>query len=537
MLAAVVSAALRLYDLGISMSESTIDFAKVIFESTDSYETTNNLHSLLRELEGPADNKFAVRALHELAALLEHEAKHRDDGSVAANRRNLFIKTLRIPGNDEPIRVLLNSAVFTPEFWGRTFAEGILKSKESFSGRSAVELGTGSGWISLLLLKSTFTTRVLGLDINPIAVLLANLNKWLNGTKADGSFVYSAAGVPIPKAFRAEVSDLLGYALTQGSKFDRIIGCIPQVLHPLPEKAEQGDDLSYEDLYDLSNYCFNQGILEDRFGLPLIARALEEAQLCLNPNGQLLFILGGRPGQHAIEEVFKRRGYKPQLAWVRRIQQADDTDLIQLVQLEKAYGIKFHFFSSPTSRQSVPAATAVGLQELGHKIFHDLLVYQAETQFEKPTLAFVRNIHELGLDSLRKELDFSRASDEQLSFLERLTSELLSKKRIPYPHEKGDHSFREKLARFLALYCHYPVHPEDLFVGAERQQLMGMILKMVSRPNDRVLLSSSLEALYGKVLRQQTAELVLGNNDLDELLELDSAFQPRISIFSPHQLN
>lgn len=519
------------------MSESTIDFAKVIFESTDSYETTNNLHALLRELEGPADNKPAIRALHELAALLEHEDKRRADGSVAANKRNLFIKTLRIPGNDEPIRVLLNSAVFTPEFWGRTFAEGILKSKESFSGRSAVELGTGSGWISLLLLKSTFTTRVLGLDINPIAVLLANLNKWLNGTKADGSFVFSAAGVPIPKAFRAEVSDLLGYALTQGSKFDRIIGCIPQVLHPVPEKAEQGADLSYEDLYDLSNYCFNQGILEDRFGLPLIARALEEAQLCLNPNGQLLFILGGRPGQHAIEEVFKRRGYKPQLAWVRRIQQADDTDLVQLVQLEKAYGIKFHFFSSPTSRQSVPAATAVGLQKLGHKIFHDLLVYQAETQFEKPTLAFVRNIHELGLDSLRKELDFSRASDEQLSFLERLTSELLSKKRIPYPHEKGNHSFREKLARFLALYCHYPVHPEDLFVGAERQQLMGMILKMVSRPNDRVLLSSSLEALYGKVLRQQTAEVVLGNNDLDELLELDSAFQPRISIFSPHQLN
>ncbi|MBX9568830.1 MAG: aminotransferase class I/II-fold pyridoxal phosphate-dependent enzyme [Candidatus Obscuribacterales bacterium] len=516
------------------MGESTSDIADLIFQSADSHQTTKLLHELLRSLDESSSNKAALASLHKLALLLE---KEEHEPGEFAKRRNLFIKTLRVPGIDEPIKVLLNSAVFSPEFWGRTFAEGILKSSESFSSKTVVELGTGSGWISLLLLKRTAAIKVLGLDINPIAVLLANLNKWLNGTKSDGSVILSPAGIPIAQAFHAEVSDLLGFPLAQAMRFDRIIGCIPQVLHPVPEKAEQGDDLSYEDLYDLSNYCFNQGILEDRFGLPLIARALEEAQLCLNPNGQLLFILGGRPGQQAIEEVFRRRGYKPNLAWVRRIQQADDTDLIQLVQLEKAYGIKFHFFSSPTSRQSIPAATAVGLQQLGRKIFHDLLVYQAETQFEKPTLAFVRNLHKLRLDSLRKELDFSRASDEQMSFLERLSSELLIQKRIPYPHEKGDHSFREKLARFLALYCHYPVHPEDLFVGAERQQLLAMILKMVSRPSDKVLLSSSLEELYGRVLSQQGLEIIQGNNDLDELLELDAVFQPRISVFSPQQLN
>ena len=508
------------------------EFAELIFNSQESHATTRHLQDLLIALDDPSSVQSAVLQLHQLAAMLEREEP---DSDLVA-KRNLFIKTLQVPGIDEPIKVLLNSAVFSPEFWGRTFAEGILKNSESFSGKSVVELGTGSGWISLLLLKRTSATSVLGLDINPIAVLLANINKWLNGTKSDGSLIVSPAGIPIPKAFKAEVSDLLGYALAEGAKFDRIIGCIPQVLHPVPEK-EQSGDLSYEDLYDLSNYCFNQGILEDRFGLPLIARALEEAQLCLNPSGQLLFILGGRPGQQAIEEVFKRRGYKPNLAWVRRIQQADDTDLIQLVELEKAYGIKFHFFSSTTSRQSIPASTAVGLQRLGQKIYHDLLVYQAETQFEKPTLAFVRNIHKLNLDSLRKELDFSRASDEQMSFLERLSSELLSKRRIPYPHEKGDHSFRQKLARFLALYCHYPVHPDDLFVGAEREQMLAMILKMVARVNDKILLSSSLEPLYAKVFEQhQGLEVVLGNNDLDELLELESVFQPRISVFSPQQL-
>ncbi|MFX6067076.1 hypothetical protein ABTE92_19425, partial [Acinetobacter baumannii] len=81
------------------------------------------------------------------------------------------------------------------------------------------------------------------------------------------------------------------------------------------------------DLYDLSNYCFQQGILEDRFGLPLIARALEESQLCLNQGGKVTLVLGGRPGPAAIESMFSRRGFDAKLSWSRRIQQADDTDL------------------------------------------------------------------------------------------------------------------------------------------------------------------------------------------------------------------
>ncbi|MBX9725143.1 MAG: aminotransferase class I/II-fold pyridoxal phosphate-dependent enzyme, partial [Candidatus Obscuribacterales bacterium] len=300
--------------------------------------------------------------------------------------------------------------------------------------------------------------------------------------------------------------------------------------------SEDAHDLSYEDLHDLSNYCFNQGILEDRFGLPLIARALEEAQLCLSPQGSLTLILGGRPGQEAIEEMFRRRAYIPHLVWVRRIQQADDTDLVQLVNLEEAFGIKFHFFVSPNSRMSIPASTAVGLKARGEKIYHDLLVYQADTQFEKPTLGFLNNLHRLGLDKLRRELDLSRLTDEQVCFLERLSKELLKNKTIPYPHEKGDLPFREKLAKFLSFYCYYNANPEDLFVGPERRQLLSMILKMVSLSGDKVLLSSSLEPLYAWHCKQQGLDIVLGNNDLSELLQLDTVFAPRICIIAPYQL-
>ncbi len=39
-------------------------------------------------------------------------------------------------------------------------------------------------------------------------------------------------------------------------------------------------------------------------------------------------------------------------------------------------------------------------------------------------LGFVRNLHNLGLDRLRKELDFSRISEEMVSFLNRFSSEI-----------------------------------------------------------------------------------------------------------------
>ncbi|MFX5854761.1 50S ribosomal protein L11 methyltransferase, partial [Acinetobacter baumannii] len=80
-------------------------------------------------------------------------------------------------------------AVFSPEDWGKAFAEGLMKNPAIFQGKSVVELGTGSGWISLLLLTRTGAAEILALDINPTAILIAKLNAWLNGTTRDGALV------------------------------------------------------------------------------------------------------------------------------------------------------------------------------------------------------------------------------------------------------------------------------------------------------------------------------------------------------------
>ncbi|MBY0357026.1 MAG: aminotransferase class I/II-fold pyridoxal phosphate-dependent enzyme [Candidatus Obscuribacterales bacterium] len=510
------------------MTALKVPLSETFLQNVKGKNAIAELSLLLKYLENESTRNDACSLLHDLARDLQ--LKPSEYGSLS-------LHLAEVPGLAEPVKLVLHSAVFMPEDWGQAFAEGLLKDPEIFRGKRIVELGTGSGWISLLLLHRTEVREILGLDINPIAVVIANLNKWLNGINSDGSLRLSMHGMPLIKAFHADVSDLLGKPLREEQKFDHVIGCIPQVLHPnLNAFDENREHLSDQELYDLSNYCFNQGILEDRFGLPLIARALEEAQLCLQPQGRVTLILGGRPGAAAIEEMFKRRGYLPELWWVRRIQQADDTDLAPLVSLENAYNIKFHFFSSHSSKYSIPASTAVKLQERGHKIFHDLLVYQASTRYEKPMLGFIRNLHKLKLEDLRKELDFSRISEEQVSFLERLTTELLNRKSLPYPHERGDLSLREKLSKFLAVYCYCIAQADDLFIGPERWQMLSMILSMLLQPGDKLLLSGSLDSLYGKTVNAHQVSLLLGNEDLSDLFELDDVFAPQLILLASRQL-
>ncbi len=507
------------------------------------------LNGLLAALEDEATEKQAIKILHELAddlAKQNSSVSHKSEIDGELEQQQLVLKSVGLPSLPDPIRLLLTPAVFSPELWGRTFAEGLLKSKEQFHGKRIVEVGTGSGWISLLLLFVTNVKEVLGLDLNPVAVTMAKLNTWLNGTTADGHYVLSMAGEPIVKAFQADVSDLLSMPLADGLHFDHVIGCIPQVLHPNPVKSEinfgVGEDsenqeaLSEKDLYDLSNYCFEQGILEDRFGLPLIARALEQAQLCLNPGGRVTLVLGGRPGRHAIESMFDRRGYESKLVWMRRIQQADDTDLASLVDLEAEHGIRFHFFMSRDSELSVSAATAVKLLAAGRQVFHDLLVYQADTRFEPEVFAFVRNLNHMNLESLRKELDFSRLGHEKISFLSRLSRSLLDVKTIPYPHERGDLSIRAILARYLNGFCYYPIAASELFIAPSRSELVDMILRMVASKGDRILLSSSVASVYEKVARDNELELTVGNDDLSELNELDDLVAPKVVLVSPRQL-
>ena len=83
--------------------------------------------------------------------------------------------------------LLLLPSIFAPEAWGSTFLEGLLRRPlRSYRGAKILELGTGSGWVALALLSLTEAERVLGVDLNPQAVLVSRLNAVLNGYDADG---------------------------------------------------------------------------------------------------------------------------------------------------------------------------------------------------------------------------------------------------------------------------------------------------------------------------------------------------------------
>src|ERR1700722_18858776 len=100
--------------------------------------TLGELNTLVNALDS-ADKDTRVQAcrvLHELAAALEQRQ---------GVHGGLRLFHLDVPGCDERISLILHPAIFEPEQWGRTFAEGLLKEPGVFNGKSIVELGTGSG--------------------------------------------------------------------------------------------------------------------------------------------------------------------------------------------------------------------------------------------------------------------------------------------------------------------------------------------------------------------------------------------------------
>ncbi|MBK8725078.1 MAG: 50S ribosomal protein L11 methyltransferase [Holophagaceae bacterium] len=122
------------------------------------------------------------------------------------------------------LELLLLPSIFAPEAWSFTFLEGLLRKPGTFyRGKRVVELGTGSGFISLALLSFTEIERILGVDLNPQAILMARLNAILNGFDAEGR----EAPNRLHTRFEASISDLLRAPREHGFAADLVIGCIP----------------------------------------------------------------------------------------------------------------------------------------------------------------------------------------------------------------------------------------------------------------------------------------------------------------------
>jgi methionine S-methyltransferase len=455
---------------------------------TSSAAAYDQLRELLARLEDPSTRGAARRFLAEIVEALEgrdpaaameelHFAFHRvvtGGGSRASGRGGR---------GGESLLLLQLPSVFAPEEWSRTFWEGLARVPAGeMEDRTVAELGCGNGWISLALARRFAPARVYGFDINPRAVVCARLNLYLNGLAADGSPVLDGDGRSLLDRVEFHVSDLLAWVREREIELDRVIGCIPQVLQADLRTAEGeiSETASDELLHSLSNYTGRQGYDEDRFGLGLIARAVEESIERMRPNGRVVFNLGGRPGRATLRHLFRRRGFEVREVWTTKIRQAADTDILPLVEIEEATGHRFEFFLSPHSDEPVSARTALAYARAGGEIHHSLTVFEGRLRFPEPLQHIFGALRGDGWESVRAALDLSYEDDpvaeEKTAFLAHLADLLRERACFPYEATAGSGRFRRHLAEYLERYFGVPASPESFLVAPSRGSLLRNLL-------------------------------------------------------------
>jgi methionine S-methyltransferase len=280
-------------------------------------------------------------------------------------------------GDRRELLLLLFPSIFAPEEWSFTFYEGLLRYPTSeFYRRRVVELGCGSGWITLALALYSLPKIIYGVDLNPKAIACSQINLYLNALDAEGEPILDSERLTLLDRVKFAESNLLEYFFSNSQPLDRIIGCIPQVLNPELEVMRDlvHHSASDEFLHSLSNYCEQQGYVEDRFGLGLLAKAVEQSIQLLRPTGKVILNFGGRPGAYVLEKLLTRRGLNIRQIWQTRVEQDPDTDISSLVEIERAIGHRFEFFMTPRSNLPIIASTAKIYSENGGKIFHAVSV-------------------------------------------------------------------------------------------------------------------------------------------------------------------
>jgi aspartate/methionine/tyrosine aminotransferase/methylase of polypeptide subunit release factors len=470
------------------------------------------LEALLRALESRPQRELALAILHRLRL---------------AGPKDAPIRVIRTPLRTSHLRrsidLVLVPGIFEPEDWSHTFLEGLLRRPpQSYEGKQLIELGAGSGWVSIALLETTRLQSALCVDVNPIAVLVCRINAILNSHDDALQPRRTPEGRRLHERLEAQTSNLLELPCLQQRRADLIIGCIPQVPAPVPQAIALHDGLA------LSNYAVPQGVCEDRFGLGLLARALEQCPQVLAPDGRVLLNVAARPGWAAIEPMFNRRGYLVREVWRRRIAQAQDTDISSLVALEQRVSAPFEFFVDKHGEQPVSARTAQALRELGHPIWHDLMVLEAWLPDEQNLGGLYRGMARLGLDDCLDQLDLSAADPRQLGFLRSLADSLVACKRAPYPHERGSSKLRRGIASYLQSSFDLHCSEHDLFVAPSREQLLFGLLLSLCEPGDVVLASGTIAPIYTRSCELADVTLMEGNDRVAELGQLARMLSPKL---------
>lgn len=473
---------------------------KCILEMIDKKAETTKIRVFLHNLEQHLKLNFSIdESLNKFYFAFSQL-------TITQEKVNHTLKLLQLP------------SIFTPEEWSFTFYEGLARyPKTEFHDRKVTELGCGNGWISIALAIRCLPQKIIGLDINPRAISCAKINLFLNSLNCSGTIIVDEEGKSLADRVEFHTSDLLEYCRTKEMTLDRIIGCIPQVLSPDPEIAQkiiaEGSDDDF--LYSLSNYCGMQGLIEDQFGLGLVARAVEESVERLKPSGKIIMNLGGRPGNAVLQRLFTRRGFDVQTIWQTKVTQAQDTDIKSLVEIEQNSPHRFEFFVSLNSDEPINAQTAFAFVKNGGNIAHSLNVYEAKLRQPihiKRLFNFLNDTHFAGA---RSALDLSykdpTLADEKSAFLASLADWLSKSPHIPYEDTEGLKSLRSLLADYMRNYWRIPFDYKNIFISPSRSISIRTTLNLLS---PKLVL---LDRILAKDLHTQASEFCSANGEVQIL--------------------
>lgn len=510
----------------------------------------DEMQNLLACLENPETQKKSRRFCVDLEKYFLEKSKK--ENFLEKYHFSLNRLAIDSSGKDQDSLLLLQlPSTFTPEEWSFTFYEGLRRYKtEDFSSHTIAELGCGNGWISLALAKKNTPKKIYGLDINPRAIVSARINLFLNALDDAGEIKLNDQGKSLFDCIEFHTSDLLEHCFQNQIMLDKVIGCIPQVCLPDSNLISDmiGENASDESLHALSNYCEKQGYIEDQFGLGLIARAVEESIELLKPNGRMIFNLGGRPGKHVLNRLFNRRGCTVQTIWQTKIEQAGDTDILPLVEIEKTSAHRFEFFMSLNSVESVSARTALAYAQHGGKIFHSLKVVEIGVSDLSSTKELLRHLKksEYKQVSSALDLDYEESSlvEEKISFLSDFADRLNKNGCFPYNETNGDIEFRKCIADFLKLYFHIPITFNHIFVAPSRPDIIknafsnygfkkGLIEREISKNLPHEWLQSDTKS------QQTSSPIVLEcPHHVEGIEKLIESFQPQVVVcsLSPHEM-
>lgn len=438
-------------------------------------------------------------------------------------------------GDRRELLLLLFPSIFAPEEWSFTFYEGILRyPPEEFYSRRVVELGCGSGWITLAIALNSLPKIIYGVDLNPRAIICSQLNLYLNALDHRGQPILDSEQKTLIDRVQFAESDLLEYFTDYDHPLDRIVGCIPQVLNPelevMQDLLDQGSNDEF--LHSLSNYCEKQGYVEDQFGLGLLAKAIEQSIQLLRPTGKVILNFGGRPGASVLERLLTRRGLEIRQIWQTRVQQDPDTDISSLVEIEQATGHRFEFFMTPRGNVPISAATAQVYSQQGGEIYHSVSVYEGILAHSSWLKQIFTVLQHPSLQEIKSALDLTEndadVAEERFYWLASLFKYLDTCTYFPYGLTPGEISLRDRLASYFHNYHSISWQPDNLIITPSRKEVIANLLTVYDP--QLVIIDEGLRHLLPLGWQKNNQQIIEAPRRIPLICKLMTKLHPKLVI-------